>query len=340
MAKKKYDVYGLGNALVDYEIECSTEELEVAGIEKGVMTLIDENRRTDLMEKFLDSGHRKHKRACGGSAANTLIGLTQLGGQAFYNCKVANDDTGKFFTEDLKRNRVSSNLNIKQLPDGTSGTCLVLVTPDADRTMNTYLGVSAGFSTKDLDDKSIAESKFLYIEGYLVTSPSGKEAALHSKRLANALGVKTSLTFSDPSMVEFFSDGLKEMIGDGVDFLFCNKAEAEKFSGSDDIKQVIEALSKHAKSFAITLGAKGAVVSDQGKIVEINGFHARAVDTNGAGDLFAGAVLYGINNGYDLATSAKLACFASSKLVEHFGPRMDPKIMKATLEYLKTLNRF
>ena len=316
---KKFDVYGIGNALVDMEFEVTNDFLATSNIEKGLMTLVDEARQNEIVSHL---SALSHKRACGGSAANTMIAVSQFGGKSFYSCKVASDETGDFYFKDLMDNGVETNLSTSSLESGITGKCIVLVTPDADRTMNTFLGITANFSAKELIEEHIRNSNYLYIEGYLVASPTGKEASVKARKMAEAHGVKTAITFSDVNMVNYFGDGLKEMIGDGVDLLFCNEAEAHAYTKSNDLKEAVSALKKIAKTFAITLGPKGAIVFDGSEEIHIETKSVKPVDTNGAGDLFAGAMLFGINNGMSFKEAAKLGCYSSSTLVTQFGPRL------------------
>lgn len=316
---KKFDVYGIGNALVDMEFEVSADFLKSASIEKGLMTLVDEPRQAEIINTLHGT---QHKRSCGGSAANTMIAVSQFGGRSFYSCKVASDETGDFYFKDLMDNGVETNLSTSSLEPGVTGKCIVLITPDADRTMNTFLGITQNFSGKELIEEHIKNSNYLYIEGYLVASPTGKEAAIKARKIAESHNVKTALTFSDVNMVTYFADGLGEMLGAGVDFLFCNEAEAFAYTKTNDLKEASHALRKIAKSYAITLGPKGALVFDGEEEIHVVTMPVEAVDTNGAGDLFAGAMLYGINHGLSYAEAAKLGCMASSTLVTQFGARL------------------
>lgn len=316
---KKFDVYGIGNALVDMEFEVTADFLKEANIEKGLMTLVDENRQTEIVNTLTGT---QHKRSCGGSAANTMIAVSQFGGKSFYSCKVASDETGDFYFKDLMDNGVETNLSTSSLESGITGKCIVLITPDADRTMNTFLGITQNFSTKELIEEHIKNSNYLYIEGYLVASPTGKEASIKAKKIAENHNVKTALTFSDVNMVNYFADGLSEMIGSGVDLLFCNEAEAFAYTKSNNIDEAVAGLKKIAKTFAITRGPKGAFVFDGEEEIHVVTIPVEAIDTNGAGDLFAGAMLYGINNGMTYAEAARLGCFASSTLVTQFGARL------------------
>ncbi len=314
-----YHVYGIGNALVDIEYTISPELMAQMQIEKGVMTLIEEDRHHSLLEQFSD---RLSKKTCGGSAANTIIAVSQFGGKGFYSCKVANDETGNFYLEDLLRNGVETNLQHQTRPDGVTGKCLVFVTPDADRTMNTYLGITGSFSTTELIPDAIASSEYLYIEGYLVSSPSGKTAAIKAREIASQAGVKTALSLSDLNMVKFFKEGLLEIIGPGIDFIFANESEAFTMAETQSIDEAVTVLKTLSKRFAITLGSKGSLIFDGTEIIEIPAVPVQAVDTVGAGDMYAGAFLYGITHGMSHAEAGKLASHAAARIVTTYGPRL------------------
>lgn len=316
---KKYDVYGIGNALVDMEYEVHDAFFQKNNIEKGRMTLVEEERQDFLLAAL---GDVPLKRQCGGSAANTVIGVAQMGGKCFYSCKVANDSAGDFYADDLKDSGVDSNLVAKR-PAGTTGKCLVMVSSDAERTMNTFLGITSTFSEAELNLEALKASKYLYIEGYLVASPTGQAAAIKAREVAEAHGVKTALTFSDPAMVQFFGDGMKNMLGPkGVDLLFSNEDEALSFAGSKSLLEAREALKKIARTFVITRGENGAIIFDGETFIDIEAFPVKAVDSNGAGDMFAGAFLYAITHGHTYASAGKLASAAASRVVGQYGPRL------------------
>ncbi|MEE4244004.1 MAG: adenosine kinase [Kangiellaceae bacterium] len=330
-----YHIYGIGNALVDIEVEVTEQELEQLSIEKGVMTLVDEDRQ-NLLLKELTGEH--HKRACGGSAANTVIGAAKLGAECFYSCKIADDEMGQFYASDLHQEGVISNLNQMSHEPGHTGRCIVMVTPDADRTMNTHLGITGDISYQQIDEVALAQSQWLYIEGYLVSSEPAKQAAIQAKGFAEKSGVKTAFSLSDPNMVKFFGGGLTEMIGKGVDLLFCNRDEAVEFTSTKDLDEACDKLQSIAKSFVITLGSEGALIVNNGEKISVAAQPVAPVDTNGAGDLFAGAFLYAITHGYSFEQAGKLASFASGTLVTQFGPRLTDDGMAKVVEYLKTIN--
>ncbi len=315
---KKYDVYGLGNALVDMEFEVHDAFLQQNNIDKGVMTLVDEKQQHDLMCQLDAFGGNK---ASGGSAANTLIAISAMGGKACYSCKVADDELGHFYLHDLSAAGVDCNRDNTH-KNGITGKCLVMVSPDAERTMHTFLGVSSELSPAELDADAIKNAHYCYMEGYLTTSPSAKQANIEARKIAENNGIKTALTFSDPFVVEHFRDDFTQTIGDGIDLLFCNEAEALSYTQKTSIDDAINSIKTFARQFAITLGKAGAVVFDGNNLLEIAPYSVNAIDTNGAGDMFAGAFMYGITHGYDFARAGDLASQASSKIVSQFGPRL------------------
>lgn len=320
---RNIDIYGIGNALVDTEITLTDDELKALGVEKGVMTLIDEARQTQMIDQL--SNHLvASKRASGGSAANTVVGAAYLGSKTFYSCKVADDENGAFYLNDIREAGVATPSSLA-LSQGITGKCLVLITPDAERSMNTFLGISQDLSVDELDMAAVAQSRYVYIEGYLVSSPTGRAAAIKLRDEAKAQGTKTTLSLSDPAMVQFFRDGLLEMIGDGVDIIFCNQDEAMGFTQTQSLEAAIAALKTYARQFAITRGAQGAVIFDGEQLIEVSAPSVTAIDTNGAGDMFAGAFLHAICQGKDYKTAGEFACIAAARVVSQFGPRLQPE---------------
>jgi sugar/nucleoside kinase (ribokinase family) len=330
----RYDVYGLGNALLDVECEVQPELLVELGIDKGVMTLLDETSQNKILDHL---GSRATKRTCGGSGANTIVAVSQFGGQAFYSCKVANDEPGSYYLNDLLACGVETNLQIHPPTPGITGKCLVFVTPDADRTMNTFLGISASLSDIELVPDSIANSTYTYIEGYLVTGENSQQAAIQAREIATNAGQKVALTLSDQNMAKFFKQGLLEMIGSGVDLLFANESEAFELAGTQDLASAIEYLKTIAKTFAVTLGPKGSLIFDGQTLIEIAPFPVKAIDTVGAGDIYAAGVLYGITNGMDWATAGRLGSLASSKLVTTLGARMATVDVQSVLKEINNI---
>ena len=335
MNAKKYDVYAIGNAIVDYEIEVDNAFLEANGVEKGLMTLAEQDRQDDLLRAAKSNIRKKQ---AGGSAANSVVALAQLGGTGFYSCKVALDVDGTFYRDDLVEQGVATNLSDAKLDEGVTGKCLVMITPDAERTMSTFLGISSNLSLSELNLDQLENSHYLFLEGYLVSSPSGFEAIKEAKKRAKTAGVKTALTFSDPSMVKYFGEQMHEVVGEGVDLLFCNEEEALLYAGTEDLTQAIEKLKKITKSYVLTLGSKGAQIWDGENTHHIDAVKTQAVDTTGAGDIYAGTFLYGINHGLSYMEAGNLASLAASQVVSQYGPRLKKSKIREFLAEIKNKN--
>ena len=317
-----YDLYAIGNALVDSEFEVTDAQLQAMGVEKRHMTLIDMPRRTALMTAVQGLHSR---RTGGGSAGNTVVAVAQLGGKAFYSCRVADDELGAFYRDDLQANGVDSNLNHTKPPVGQTGSCMVMVTPDAERSMSTFLGATADIDHTALHPKDIAKSKVYYMEGYLAASPTGLDAALQGRALAKAAGVKLAATLSDMSMINFCRAGLEAMVGadqGGLDYLFCNEEEATTWCGTQDLDAVCQQISQLARVVCLTRSAKGCIVLESGKTTVVPAAKVTAVDTNGAGDMFAGAFLYAVTQGHNLTHAAWLANEAAGAVVAQYGNRL------------------
>ncbi|MGD8175615.1 adenosine kinase [Marinimicrobium sp. ARAG 43.8] len=318
-----YHIYGIGAALVDTEIQVTDGNLRAMAVAKGVMTLVDEPRQHELMDYLQD--HLVHsQRASGGSGANTIIAASYFGCRSFYSCKVADDENGAFYLNDIKDAGVDYPAHLGGA-EGITGKCLVLITPDAERSMNTFLGISAELSVNELDTAAIDAADYVYIEGYLVSSDTGRAAAIALRQRAETRNTLTALSLSDPAMVQFFRDGLLEMIGNRVDLLFCNREEAMGFTGCDNLEDAAQSLQDYCRSFAITCGAEGALVFDGKHSYSIDAQAVEAVDSNGAGDMFAGAFLYALSQGHGYDTAGRFACLAASKVVSQYGPRLRPE---------------
>jgi|GEM_PF-1031302 len=264
----------------------------------------------------------------GGSAANTITAVAQLGSSAFYSCKVANDKTGEYFLDDLAASGVLTNLSKNTLHEGHTGKCIVLVTPDAERSMNTFLGITREISVAELDETALQNSQYVYIEGYLVPEVNARAAAVKARQVAQAAGVKTALTLSDPNMVNFFKDPLLEIIGDGLDMVFSNEEEARLMFDADSLEDAVTAMKGVARQFAITRGANGALVFDGKQLHEIPAEKITPVDSNGAGDIYAGAFMHGLTNGMAFTTCAELAGAAATTLVQQMGARLNNEQMQ------------
>ena len=211
----------------------------------------------------------------------------------------------------------------KSISEGVTGTCMVLVSDDSERTMHTYLGITAELSADQIDFEPLKTAKWLYLEGYLATSDTARLAVQQARQIARKNGVKIALTLSDPAMVQYARQGLDELLNDGVDLIFCNEKEALMYTETDNIDAALAKLKLLSNDIVITLGDKGALVANAEQHIQVAGRKVTAVDTNGAGDAFAGAFLYALNSGEDIQTATELAILISSEVVSQFGPRLD-----------------
>ena len=312
-----YDIYGIGNALVDAEYRVDETFLRDQGIAKGHMTLVSE---TEIEALTLSLHGREHRRMSGGSAANTVYAVQGFGGRGFYSCRVSDDETGAHFLEDLRSAGIGT---AGQRPsEGKSGRCLTLITTDAERTMTTYLGVSATLAPDDVDEGALAVSNYLYIEGYLAAAESGCAAAVLAREIAESARVNTSLSLSDQSMVAGCRAGLSSMLGNGVTQLFCNEEEALAWTGTDRLDIAVAELADIAPFVNITLGPAGSLAATKGRSEVIPGYPVQAVDTTGAGDIYAGAFLHARTQSATPGDAARFANFAAAELVSKHGARL------------------
>lgn len=322
----RYDLYAIGNALVDSEYKVTDAQLQAMGVDKSHMTLIDADRAAELQRHL--QGIETH-RSGGGSAGNTVVALAQFGGKAFYSCRVGDDELGAFYIHDLAANGVDTNLTQNPPQAGVTGSCTVLITADAERSMSTFLGATAELNATALQPQDLQNAKVYYMEGYLASSPTGLQAALKGRQIALDSGIKLATTLSDVSMIRFCRDGLTAIIGDRLDYLFCNEEEAHVWCGTSDLDAIYEQMGKLAATVCLTRGPQGCVVIEGSSHTAVPTDKVTAVDTNGAGDMFAGAFLYGITQGYSHLEAARFANRAAGELVSRYGNRMPQDAMDA-----------
>ena len=324
---KKFDVFGMGNALVDCVCLVSDAFLKENNIEKGLMTLVDDEKQKSIIEKIKNSNPFIQS---GGSVPNSIYTLSNLGGSGYLSFLISDDTYGNLYLDDIKKSGINTADKNFFLGDGMTGSCLVLTTPDAERTMNTSLGVSSNYSVKNINFDDLKLSRYLYIEGYLVTSDIAVDAIKKSISFCKENDVKISLTFSDLSMVKYFKDKFHNILDYKIDLLFCNKEEAENFTEENDFKKCCRKMLELSEMVVITKGDQGSlIISNSGESIEIEPNNVNALDTVGAGDTYAGAFLYGLNNGLSLKKSGELASSLSSKVVTKLGPRLDKNIIES-----------
>ena len=330
MADLKYDVAGIGNALVDVISNADDKFLIANGIEKGGMTLIDAPRADELYGKMASSIEMS-----GGSCANTIAGLASLGGKGAFFGKVKNDQLGEVFIHDIKSLGVA--FPAAQATDGApTGRCLVVVTPDAQRSMSTFLGAAQKLGPDDIDADTIKAAAVTYMEGYLWDEPGAKEAFLKAAKIAHEAGRLVSLTLSDSFCVDRFRDEFRRLAKDEVDLLFANEAEILSLHETDVFDDALQQVRKDCKFAALTRSEQGSVIVADGEVHVVDAEPvSKVVDTTGAGDLFAAGFLYGLTRGKDPVTCGRLGALAAAEVISHYGPR--PQVSLAELAKQKGL---
>lgn len=311
-----FDVYGVGNSLVDIQARVTDKTVSQLGFHKGIMTLVDEaiqHRVLGALDGIPIS------RCAGGSAANTLIAVADFGGKAAYAGKVGADPLGHFCLQDMREIGVTIEVPTAQ---GDTGTCVILITEDAQRTMLTHLGVSATLGPDDINEHAVRNAKYVYVEGYLFGGEPTRSAALRTMELAGKNGVKVAFTVSDPFLINAHRDEFWELIKGPVDLLFCNLEEARSLTGKQDAIDCAVEIHRHAENVALTLGPDGSILMHEGQVIPVEGVAAKAIDTTGAGDMYAGALLYGITNGFSWKQAGHLASHAAARIVEQLGARL------------------
>lgn len=312
----RFDVVGIGNAMVDVIAQASDEFIVDYGLVKGSMALIEFERARTLYGA-LDGAVEMS----GGSAANTMCGVASFGSRAAYIGKVNADEFGDVFGHDMRA--VDVAFAGGGVDHGTpTGRCVIVVTPDAERTMNTYLGVSSFLDVSDVDDDVVADAAVLYMEGYLFDRDDAKAAFRHAAEVAHTHGRTVSLTLSDSFCVDRHRDDFRALVADEVDLLFGNEDELLSLYEMDSFDDAVVALRAECPFAAITRGARGCVVVTRDEVIEVPAVAVeRVLDTTGAGDLFAAGFLHGLTSGEDFATCGHLGSIAAAEVISHVGPR-------------------
>ena len=323
------DVLGIGNAIVDVIAQADDAFLTKNKLNKNLMTLIDADRADELYGKMGPG-----REISGGSCANTMAGVAALGGSAAYIGKVNDDQLGKVFRHDIR----AAGVKFDSSPDkeGTpTARCLILVTPDAHRTMNTYLGACVNLGPEDVDDKLVGSATVTYLEGYLWDRPRAKEAFLRAARIAHQAKRKVSLTLSDPFCVDRHRDSFLTLVREHVDILFANEAEVVSLYKAPDFDAALQAVREHCEIAVLTRGPKGSVIVREDELHVIDAAPVgKVVDTTGAGDLYAAGFLYALTQGDDLRRCGKIASLAAAEAISHYGARPEADLKKLVKEKL------
>jgi sugar/nucleoside kinase (ribokinase family) len=316
VADRELDVIGVGNALVDVLSHADEDQVTRQGLVKGTMHLVDEARARTLYEAMGPGVEMS-----GGSAANTVVGVASFGGRAHYVGKVRDDQLGDVFGHDLRATGVGYDTP-RATSGPSTGRCLILVTPDAQRTMSTFLGASVRLGPPDVDRRLIARGKILYLEGYLFDPPEAQEAFRAAAAIAHEAGRKVALTLSDPFCVERHRAAFLDLVEHHVDILFANELEICALYQVRDFDAALPLVRGHCELAALTRSAKGSVLVSGTELHTVRAHPVETVvDTTGAGDLYAAGVLYGLSQGLDLPACGRLGSLAAAEVIAHVGAR-------------------
>jgi sugar/nucleoside kinase (ribokinase family) len=317
MTKARFDVLGIGNAIVDVIARAEDDFLVRQGMNKGAMTLIDEERAEQIYEAMGPAVE-----VSGGSAANTIVGVASLGGSAAFVGKVRDDGLGRVFAHDIRA--VGVSFDTPPAFDGAStGRCYVLVTPDGERTLNTYLGAAQDLHQNDIDSEAVAGAAITYLEGYLWDPKNAKDAFLKAASIAHDARRHVALSLSDAFCVDRWRDEFLHLVRTGtIDMLFANESELRSLYQTADFDTAAAALRKDARLAIVTRSEKGCVILAADKIAEVPACQVeRVVDTTGAGDLFAAGFMFGLARGFDYETCGRLGAIAAAEVIQHLGAR-------------------
>jgi len=315
---KRYDVFGIGNALMDTLIHVDEFDLEDLRLKKGTMHLVD-----DVHSEFIKFvlKNKKTMQQAGGSVSNTMAGISCLGGKAFFNGKVGRDKLGFGYEMLTRRQGVYCDL---RKDDTNTGNVVALITKDSERTFATYLGSSVKFTKKDVNKKELLKSRILHLEGYMLENPELKKASLYAMKIAKRNGMIVSADLSDPSLIQRNLKEFRKIVKRYVNILFLNENEAKVFTGCKDEKYALLEASKYVKLAIVKLGKNGSMMKIRNKILKFKVFPSdKVVDTTGAGDMYAAGILYGIAKGLSLEQTGQIASYASTKVVEQVGARLN-----------------
>ena len=323
----KFDVYCLGHAIMDVLVDISEDELLNFDFEKGTMALIKEYQLMPILEKL---NHLPKNNQPAGSAANTAMAVASLGGKSVFTGVVGNDEHGREYARLLAQRGVHTRIVAES---ATTGRCICLITPDSQRTMATFLGASQAVRKEHVDEQLLKESRFLHIEGFQWNLPEQKEATLHAIRLAKKHGVKVSFDLADPLLVAEHREEFKRLISEHVDIAFANEDEAFALTELP-VEKGLKKMGELAEIAAVKLAANGSLIRQNGKTHVINGFKAKAVDSTGAGDVYAAGVLYGLSKGLGIEKAGKLGSFLGARIVEQYGSSFRQPVREKAKRFL------
>ena len=320
---KDIDLVGIGNAIVDIIVSVGDEFLEINNLKKGSMSLIQPDESQLLLKNCTDA-----KQISGGSSANSVVCLAQLGNNVQFVGRVKNDQFGKFFSADIKKS--NTIFTTKPIDEGPpTAHSIILVTPDAQRTMCTYLGASVEFEPEDIDFNSIKNSKYLYLEGYLWDSDLAKDAFLEAAKIAKMSNTKIILSLSDAFCIDRHRESFLELISNYVDIVFCNESEALSLFQKENLDSCKNDLSSLCDLVIVTLGSEGSMIINKSQTIKIqSNLSGKVVDTTGAGDIFAGGFTHGLIKNYCLKKCGEIGSLCAGQIITQFGSRSTANLQK------------
>jgi sugar/nucleoside kinase (ribokinase family) len=328
-SERRYMVYGIGNGIVDQQVKITDSELEDLRLRKGYMELADQVEQGRILAYL---GNRESELHAGGSAANTIVGLAQMGGTVAYSCSLAADELGRHYAEDFSRLGIRLTGSLK--PSMHTGVCLILVTPDGERTMKTSLGASAQLTPADIAAEVIAQTQWVYLEGYLLAGDSTRAASFHALELARQHGTNVAFSFSDGFLVANFGAYVKKIVTEYADLVFANELEAAAYTGVRDPQASLEKILQDCDNACVTCSENGSYIHYDGQTCYVPAFATQPVDLTGAGDMYAAGVLYGLSQHAGPERAARLGSRAASYVVRQMGARLPGNLLEMVRDIL------
>lgn len=328
-SERRYLVYGIGNGLVDKQVKITDSELADLRLSKGYMELADPVEQARILAYL---GNRESELHAGGSAANTIVGIAQMGGTAAYTCSLGADELGRHYADDFAA--LGIRLASHPKPMLQTGLCLILITPDGERTMKTYLGASAQLTADDIDAAVMAQAQWVYLEGYLLAGESTRAASFRALELARQHGTKIAFSFSDGFLVANFGEYVQKIVREYADLVFANELEAAAYTGRRDPQASLERIVQDCRNACVTCSENGSYIHYEGETCYVPAFATQPVDLTGAGDMYAAGVLYGLSMQATPERAVQLGSRAASYVVSQMGARLPGNLLETVREML------
>ncbi|MFC1741296.1 adenosine kinase [Nanoarchaeota archaeon] len=322
----KRDVIGLGNALLDFTYEVDYELLDSLGLKKGEMHLVDADKSHEIM---INMGGYSCSITPGGSTANTMAGVSALGGNAVFLGKIGDDPQGDIYEDKTRMH--GSSLALPRHSSVITGHAITFITPDGERTFATHLGASTRLKKEDIKEEEIKDSKVLYVQGYQLEEPELKETVVHAMELAKQHGLKIAADFSDPALITRNLSSFKQILQDYIDVVFLNETEAVAFTGKEE-EEALKELGSMCEVAVVKLGERGSLIKAGGNVYKVPVHKTTVANTNGAGDMYAAGIVYALTNGIGLEAGGKIASYAAAQVVSSEGARVEKSLAEEIKE--------